>query len=204
MTNGNRLTGLRHVAHAFIGGITLLAASTAAASTPIWWFQSPTFRIGIRPVSGVPSIVGSVKLHGRTYTGVGFIGHFGDGTDFYPKRVCTVLLEGNRTNHVSGSCGAVTAKTGKSKNWIGYQDSTGLPIALGYAQNGVAKLSAELETGSKTHTMNVPLTTISAVGGGRHFFIFTHPAEKIFAFDAYSNSGKLLEHLLENPPKPKR
>jgi hypothetical protein len=106
----------------------------------------------------------------------------------------------------STGCGLRLSENPRRTNqWLTYQDSTTRPLVVGAVASGVARVVAVLKKAgtTKTTTVDVPLKPIAAVGRGIQFFVFTHQGFKVHAINVYDGSGKLLQHSLENPPKPK-
>jgi hypothetical protein len=198
---------LRPIACGSALAAALLIPSIAAATGPTWWFQKSSMRIGVRPVAGVPSVIADEELGGQRWIAVGFIGHLGDGNgNFYPPSVCVAVLPGSVGNRGSTGCGLrLSANPRQTNQWLTYQDSTARPLVVGAVASGVARVVAVLKKAgtTKTTTVDVPLKPIAAVGRGIRFFVFTHQGFKVHAINVYDGSGKLLQHSLENPPKPK-
>jgi hypothetical protein len=168
---------LRPIACGSALAAALLIPSIAGATGPTWWFQKSSMRIGVRPVAGVPSVIADEELGGQRWIAVGFIG-------------CGLRLSANPR---------------QTNQWLTYQDSTARPLVVGAVASGVARVVAVLKKAgtTKTTTVDVPLKPIAAVGRGIRFFVFTHQGFKVHAINVYDGSGKLLQHSLENPPKPK-
>ena len=144
-----------------------MAVATAGLLVPLiafatgngWWFQQKTaYPIPVKPVNGVPSIIGSGRIDGRRWTAVAYLskppGNFPVAHKLHAlgqELVCVTVSLGNLSNQPRGTgCGLlrgmpVPPHAGRG-SWITFLNNGDPAIITGAVARNVARAEFVLDT----------------------------------------------------------